>query len=283
MRTVLITGVTSGFGQMLVQEFLRQGDLVIATGRRLTQRADSLQAARSLAKDRLIELDLDVTDPAQRKAVVQWFEKQNQSLDLLINNAGFGLFGALEDLTEEQIRGQFEVNFFGLSFLTKDLLPLLRKSKGKIINLSSVLGFMGFPLSSLYCASKHAVEGLTESLAFELKPHGVQVCLVEPGSFNTGFGPHVQWTANDLVAGSVYQKQIQNYRNFRHDLENKPPYNNLEDFPRAVYRLSQKKKLPLRLRVGKDCQAAYWGRRLLPQESFIRLMQAFFGRTINRS
>ena len=112
-------------------------------------------------------------------------------LDALVNNAGYGLFGVFEELSEDLIRKQMEVNFFGCVLLTQALLPSIRATRGVILNLSSMLGFFAPPMSSLYCASKFAIEGWSESLHFELAPHGVRVVLIEPGSFNTQFGSNL--------------------------------------------------------------------------------------------
>lgn len=210
MRTIVITGATSGFGKGLVKEFLRNGDRVIATGRNLSQRREILLDERVLAQGRLIEKDLDVTSDEQRQEFAKYCRQELGHVDILVNNAGYGVFGALEDLDEAQIRQQFEANFFGLALITQSLLPLLRHGKGRIINLSSVLGLMGMPLTSMYCASKYAVEGLTESLHYELAPYNVQVCLVEPGSFPTGFGAHLNWGAHSQSPGSAFRRQSQN-------------------------------------------------------------------------
>jgi short-subunit dehydrogenase len=163
-RTIVITGATSGFGLSLVREFLKNGDKVIATGRNLTMRQEVFAAERAKYKDQLIEKNLDITSDTESLELKKYLEDQSLKIDVLINNAGHGLFGALEDLSTQQIRQQFEVNFFGLVNLTQLLLPLLIKASGKIFNFSSVFGFTGFPLSSAYCASKFAVEGFSESL-----------------------------------------------------------------------------------------------------------------------
>ncbi len=282
MRTVVITGATSGFGKGLVKEFLAQGDRVIATGRNLSKRQEILVDERILSQGRLIEKDLDVTSAAQRLEFANYCRQELGTLDVLVNNAGYGVFGALEDLDESQLRQQFEANFFGLALVTQSLLPILRIRHGRIINLSSVLGFMGLPLTSAYCASKYAVEGLTEALRFELAPHNVQVCLVEPGSFPTGFGIHLNWGQRSQSPSSAFRKQSQNYEKMRQGLSQETPFNNPHQVVRGIVKLSQKKRMPLRKRFGLDCQGSFWLRRLLPERVFLGLMGLLFRMTINQ-
>lgn len=144
MRIVLVTGATSGFGKLIAQAFLNNGDLVIATGRNLKERKDIFSSERSSFHEKLMEFSMDVTNVNEinevEKEVLQRFGK----IDILINNAGYGLFGALEDLKDEEIRYQMEVNFFGTVNVTKIFLPLLRKSKGKFLTSLRCLDLWDF-------------------------------------------------------------------------------------------------------------------------------------------
>jgi NAD(P)-dependent dehydrogenase (short-subunit alcohol dehydrogenase family) len=139
LRIVLITGATSGFGKLMTQTFLAHGDLVVATGRNLKQRREIFEEEREKFGDRLVEFDLDVRNEHQVLEVANIIEEKFSSLDILINNAGYGLFGALEDFSNEQIKEQMDVNFYGTVLVTRSFLPLLRKKKGKIFNFSSDL------------------------------------------------------------------------------------------------------------------------------------------------
>lgn len=210
MRKVLITGATSGFGKLLVDAFLTNGDFVIASGRQLNSRPEIFENERVKYSRRFLEIEMDVTLADQVQQAASLIKQKLGHIDILINNAGFGLFGALEDIQDPEIRYQMEVNFFGTVSVTRAFLPMLRIARGKIFNFSSVFGFMGFPLTSLYCASKFAVEGLTESLRGELAPHGVQVCLIEPGGYRTNFGKNLSWSQAD--PDSIYHVQMKNYR-----------------------------------------------------------------------
>ncbi len=246
----------------MTERFLQSGEWkVLATSRHAEQLSD-------IANENLVVLPSNVAAASERQSIVEQVNEQCQSgLDCLINNAGYGLSGPLETLSEDQIRQQFEVNFFAPLLLTRDLLPSLRSSRGKVINISSVLGFVGMPLQSLYVASKFALEGLSESLAYELGVHGIQVCLVEPGGFRTQFAKNIEWAKEsiDKRSSAVYEKQMQGYRAFlTKKLER--PGSNPKKVSDAVFDLAGKSAMPLRLRVGSDTQALYYMRRSLPQK-----------------
>jgi len=263
-KSVLITGTSTGFGRRLVTEFLHAGWRVIATLRNAEDRRELFADDTAKAGDRLFILSLDVAREQERAAIAAFIEKQlGGRLDCLVNNAGYGVIGAFEDLSEAQIREQMEVNFFGLALLTRDLLPFLRNARGRLINVSSVLGYTGMPLSSLYCASKFAVEGLSEALYYELQPHGVQVALVEPGAYRTGFRTNIIYGEKSFAETSAYKSQfaaLSDYRNRRDDGPGTP----IDPVINAVMRLAAAKKMPLRVRCGKDAKAAYVAKRLLP-------------------
>jgi len=267
-KSVLITGCSSGFGRLMTERFLQSGDWkVLAT----TRHADQLN---DIANENLVVISANVAVTAERQSIVDRVDEHClNGLDCLINNAGYGLSGPLETLSEAQIRQQFEVNFFAPLLLTRDLLPSLRNARGKVINISSVLGFVGMPLQSLYVASKFALEGLSESLAYELGVHGIQVCLVEPGGFRTKFAQNIEWAKESVKSESsiengtsgVYEKQMRGYRAFlKKKLER--PGSDPKKVAEAVFDLSGKSSMPLRLRVGSDTQALYYMRRSLPQK-----------------
>lgn len=195
MKTWLITGCSSGFGQRLAVAAAKRGDRVIATAR-------NVEAIEKLAEPfdgRMITLKLDVTDATEAKAVVAKAVEQFGGFDVLVNNAGYGLFGAIEEGTSEEYRPMFEVNVFGLIETTKAALPVLRRSGGMIVNMSSGAGIAGGAGGGYYNAAKFAVEGLSEALAAELKPFGIRVLIVEPGPFRTDFlGRSITMVANEM-------------------------------------------------------------------------------------
>lgn len=280
-KLILITGATSGFGNGLVKKLLQQGHRVIATGRNLTSRQEIFTQERSLYGDSLIERDLDVTKPEQRNAVVQ-LAKEMGGVEILINNAGYGLFGPLEETSEEQIREQFEVNFFAPTLLIRDLLPQLRETKGVVINLSSVLGFLGFPLASLYCASKFALEGLTESLAYELAPHDVKMILIQPGGYKTNFNNGTQWHSSNTESTSVYKSQIENYKALRDKQSRSPHYQDPEEVTDGVVFIIQEQSNQLRHTFGRDARLSRLARALLPQKWFHTMATKSFHRVLTK-
>src|SRR6195952_4683939 len=181
-KVIFITGASRGFGKLWAQAFLERGDKVAATARNLT----ALKDLADKYGDSLLPLQLELNDRAAGFAAVQKVKARFGRIDVLINNAGFGLFGAIEETTEAQARLQMETNFFGLLWMTQAVLPVMREQKsGHIIQLSSILGLTTLPVLGLYNASKFAVEGLSETLATEVKSQGISVTLVEPNGFST--------------------------------------------------------------------------------------------------
>lgn len=287
MKTVLITGCSSGFGRELVTQYLQSGWRVIASLRDSASRSGLFSDELSRYEGRLRIVELDVTNRDQREETAELIRNEYAgALDCLVNNAGYGLFGALEDLSEDQLRHQMEVNFFAPSLLTRELLPFLRAAGGRIINLSSVMGYSGAPLSSAYCASKYALEGLTESLYYELKPHGVQVALVEPGGHRTQFATKNKWGEGASSATSPYALQTANFERMQKRLRTRknptPPAN----VARAILKLSIQKSMPLRVRCGKDATAAYLLKRFLSESAltalFSRLYSKMFLKPLSR-
>ena len=196
-RTWFITGASTGFGRLLAEEVLKSGGRVVATARKMDKVEDLEMKYPETAK----ALALDVTDPAQVDSVVkQAFAKFGQ-VDVLVNNAGYGVAGAIEEVSEAEFMPMFETNVFGLLRVTRAFLPHLRKQRsGHIINLSSIGGLVASPGIGFYNATKFAVEGLSEALAAELAPLGIHVTLVEPGPFRTDFLGRSGVVAKDRIA-----------------------------------------------------------------------------------
>ncbi|MGC0340968.1 SDR family oxidoreductase [Streptomyces sp. SLBN-8D4] len=177
-----ITGSSRGFGREFALAALKRGDQVAATARD----TDSLKDLVAAHGEAILALPLDVTDKAAATEAVQRAHAHFGSLDVVVNNAGYGLFGAVEELTERQVRDQMETNFFGALWVTQAALPLLREQgSGHIVQISTIGGVTTYPSLGGYHASKWALEGLTESLAKEVAAFGIKVTLVEPGGFAT--------------------------------------------------------------------------------------------------
>ncbi|MED7669946.1 SDR family NAD(P)-dependent oxidoreductase [Pseudomonas moraviensis subsp. stanleyae] len=188
----LVTGCSTGFGRHIATALLNEGERVVVTARK-TQQIEDLAALG----DALV-LPLDVTDPAQAMQVVDASEHHFGRVDVLINNAGIGYFSSVEDSDDEAVRRMFEVNYFGTAHMIRAVLPGMRKRRaGMIVNLTSIGGLVGFEAVGHYCATKFAVEGLSESLRAEVSPLGIGVMTVQPSAFRT------QWAGASGAAQTV--------------------------------------------------------------------------------
>lgn len=240
-KVIFITGASRGFGRLWTEAFLKRGDKVVATVRNLS----SLDELVKQYGNALLPTQLDVTDRQAALAAVAQAKEHFGRIDVLINNAGYGLFGAIEETTEQQARDQMEANFFGLLWLTQAALPIMRaQGHGHIIQLSSVLGVATLPVLGLYNASKFAVEGLSETLATEVKGFGIRVTLVEPNAFATDWGG----------ASAAHTEEMAEYEDVRKafnegltdDIFGKP-----EATSQAILKLVDSVNPPLRLFLGK--------------------------------
>lgn len=194
-----ITGCSTGFGRELAKLVLDRGYRAVITARD----PGKIQDLTAGHKGRALALKLDVTDKAEVAATVRQAEAVFGSVDVLVNNAGFGYVGALEESEEAEIRAMVETNFFGLARMIHEVLPgMRRRRRGSIVNISSIGGLVGFPGVGYYCATKFAVEGLSESLSKEVAPLGIKVLVVEPGPFRT------DWAGRSLKRSS---RQIPEY------------------------------------------------------------------------
>ena len=199
-KTIIITGASSGFGKATAEMLSQQGHTVYGLCRRAMQ--DGAVRYRQC----------DVRNREQIRAVVAEIVKEQGRVDVLVNNAGMGIGGALELATEEEIDLQMGTNFMGCVNMCQAVLPYMRKErKGKIINLSSIGGVMGLPYQGFYSASKFAIEGFTEALAAEVRGFGIRVCMVEPGDFATGFTgsrKNSQATMDDPDYGPIFRRSL---------------------------------------------------------------------------
>lgn len=268
MKTVLVTGATSGFGKGLVTALLENGFNVVATGRSLLGRREIFSSEREKFQSQLVELDLDVTSSADLKSIEEYFRQR--PLDVLINNAGFAIFGPHEECSEEKLRKQFEVNVFGVFLLTQKLLPAIRRAKGHIINFSSAFGLMGFPLSSAYCATKFAIEGFSESLSYELQPFGVKVSLVEPGGYRTNFNNAAEW-GMELSPHSIYNRQVENYTRLRQQLSARPNPQRPEEVVDGVIKIINSRNPKINYSFGKDALLVRVMKKIMPRSLFHRI------------
>jgi NADP-dependent 3-hydroxy acid dehydrogenase YdfG len=183
-KTILITGASRGFGNLWAKEFLKRGDNVIVTARN----KESLNDLANEYGTSALPLQLDVANRTQCFEVVDKAVQHFGKLDVVINNAGYGVFGAVEEASEQEVRNQFETNILGTLWVSQAVIPIMRKQgSGHIIQVSSVLGIAAIPLLGIYNASKWAVEGVTESMAQEIRSFGINTTLIEPIAYNTNF------------------------------------------------------------------------------------------------
>ncbi|MGF6743555.1 oxidoreductase [Paraburkholderia atlantica] len=241
-----ITGVSSGFGRSLAEAVLARGDKVVGTVRNDTQ----IAPFENLAPGRAHGVLLDVTDAAAVPRAIGQALERTGAIDILVNNAGYGLFGALEEVSDAEARQLFDTNVFGTVNVIRAVLPHFRaRKRGHIVNFSSVAGVIGIAGCSFYCASKHAIEGLSESLAQELHPFGIGVTLVEPGGFRTNFaGGSLKWSENELPDYSETVGQMRRYMSSYHGTQAGDPAKAAEAIVRAVSADAP----PLRLPLGPD-------------------------------
>ena len=176
-QVILITGASSGIGKATANLLVQQGYTVYGTSRKASESTNGVRM-----------LTMDVTQPASIQQAVEQILSEQGRIDILINNAGLGISGALELETDEEIGKQMDTNFMGVVRMCKAVIPIMRKErKGFIINISSIGGLIAVPFQGFYSASKFAVEGYSEALQHEVRPFGIRVCLVEPGDFYTNF------------------------------------------------------------------------------------------------
>jgi NADP-dependent 3-hydroxy acid dehydrogenase YdfG len=197
-RAALVTGCSSGIGRATARSLAGAGYRVYATAR-------DVASLRGL--ENVVALALDVTDEASMKQVVEQIVDTHGYVDVLVNNAGYALAGAVEDASIEQVRDQFDVNFFGLVRLTQLVLPGMREhGAGTIVNLSSIFGRLSVPGGAFYMATKHAVEAYSEALRLEVMPFGVRVVMIEPGPVKTSFGSGPISALSGAAATPVYER-----------------------------------------------------------------------------
>ena len=241
-----ITGASRGFGALIAKDALERGDKVIATARNPQAVIDALGSHVNL-----LALKLDVTDEqAAIEAARQSIERFSR-IDILVNNAGYGLLGAVEESGDQEVKDLFNTNVFGLLNVIRAVVPHMRKqASGHILNISSIGGYASYPGWGAYCATKFAVEALTESLAYELKPLGVMATTVEPGFFRTDFldSTSLVSTQKSFVE---YAETVGAMRDFAASANHAQPGDPAK-LSQAILKLVDSKNPPLRLALGSD-------------------------------
>lgn len=246
-KTWFITGTSQGIGLVLVKQLLAQGFNVVATARN----AESLKTAVDNSSDQFLPLQVNLIDEESVKQAVATAIEKFGSIEYLVNNAGYGLIGGIEESTDIEVRANFDVNVFGLLNVTRAILPYMRAAKfGHIVNLSSVFGLIAGGGWGIYCGTKFAVEGLSEALAQEVKPFGINVTIIEPGYVRTNF-----LNSSSLIAS---KNPIEDYTSIREGVnahQNDIPGKQLGDPNKVadlIIKVTQNPEPPLRLLTGSD-------------------------------
>ncbi|RCV87996.1 SDR family oxidoreductase [Billgrantia montanilacus] len=273
-KTVLITGAASGMGKATALLLAEQGYTVYAGVRSNSQELMEEAGKRGLE---LNTVSLDVQDTASIQSAVQHVIEKEGKIDVLVNNAGFGLLATLEEGTDEEIFKQFDVNVFGLIKMTREVLPHMRKAgSGVIVNISSFLGRMGLPLLSHYNASKYAVEGITDSLRFEVAPFGIRVHSVLAGLFGTNFVKK-GLVANSQTTGddSPYKELVAHFVPIVAKAINEGP--DPQPIAQAVKDIIENEDSEIAVKVGQEAELFVPMRREMDDKAFEAKVKETFG------
>jgi NAD(P)-dependent dehydrogenase (short-subunit alcohol dehydrogenase family) len=261
-KIAIVTGASSGFGLLTTLELARSGFKVVATMRNLTKSHGLLnEAAKQNLKEKIIIHELEVTSEDSITKLIPLLESLGR-VDILVNNAGYAAGGFVEELSIDEYRKQFETNVFGVIAVTKAVLPFMRRQRqGKIINVSSISGIVAFPGLSPYVASKHALEGWSESLRLEMKPFDVDVVLIEPGSYQTNI-----WSSGKQVTSSApespYYSTMKNLENYIES--GTEQFGDPRDVAKKIAEVAQMTKPDLRYPLGKGVKVIIILKKFLP-------------------
>jgi len=270
--TVLITGASSGFGRATAELFAAQGWNVIASMRNIAN-GDELASLSNVIVTRL-----DVQDTVSVEETINAGMARFGQIDVLINNAGFGLFGVFEGTSNAKIREQFDVNLFGAMEVTRQVLPHMRQRKsGVVINVSSGAGVFGLPMLSIYTSSKFALEGFSESLSYELASQGIVVKIVEPGGvISTGFGARSASEVAQVCAPADYNAFISHTAEVFEGLREQSQSTS-EDVARVIFDAANDGTGRLRYLATHDIESMVRARRETEEESYMAMMRERFG------
>jgi NAD(P)-dependent dehydrogenase (short-subunit alcohol dehydrogenase family) len=269
-KVAVVTGSSSGIGYETSLTLARNGFLTYATMRNL----DKSENIKSVATKENLPIrinQLDVTNDVSVKNAVQAILSETGKIDVLVNNAGYGLNGAFEDLAMDEIKAQYETNVFGLIRITQAVLPTMRKKKsGIIVNISSGAGRFGFPGGSAYVSTKFAVEGLSESISYELEPFGIKVVIVEPGVIRTNFVTVVAKKSQDPNSpySQIMQKMATVIENMMKNSSSSPDL-----VANVVLNAVTNENPNLRYLAGKDVETWLDSKRTMSDEEFYKMMK----------
>lgn len=277
-KVALVTGSSSGIGFETAVLLARSGFHTYASMRNLEKSKNIIQIA-SAENLPLQVVQLDVNDDVSVKDAIRNIDTEKGRIDVLVNNAGYGLFGALEDLSIEEIKSQFETNFFGVVQVTQQILPTMRKQKngGVIVNVSSVGGRIGLPAVSAYNSTKFALEGLSESISYELESFGIRVVIIEPGVIRTNIMNSSVLAKKALDPESPYYPLMQKVENgFKSMLENPSISSPPEEVAKVILQAVTSENPQLRYTVGSDAANILQAKRTMSDADFADFIKQQF-------
>ena len=274
-EVAVVTGSSSGIGHETALTLARNGYTTYATMRN-TSKAAEIQSIASKENLPIIVKQLDVTKDESVRNAIQQIASEAGRIDVVVNNAGYGLTGAFEDLSIEEIKAQYETNFFGVIRVTQAVLPIMRKQRsGKIINISSGAGRLGYPGGSAYVSTKFALEGLSESMSYELEPFGIRVVLVEPGVIRTNFSSGMVLAKKAQDPNSPYSQMMQRMGTTLQQLEQNG--SDVDLVASIVLKAATSANPELRYLAGKDVENWVEAKRKLSDSEFISSMKQNMG------
>jgi NAD(P)-dependent dehydrogenase (short-subunit alcohol dehydrogenase family) len=268
----VVTGSSSGIGLAASLALAKNGYLTYATMRNLAKR-DTIQSIAEKQHLPIRTIQLDVADENSVKNAIQSILSESGRIDLLVNNAGYGLTGAFEDIGIDEIKSLYETNVFGVIRVTQAVLPIMRKQgSGRIINISSGAGRIGYPGGSAYVSSKFALEGLSESMAFEVEQFGIKTVLVEPGFIRTNFAENIVTAKKAQDPNSPYSQMMMQMKSSSHRrrmIENAPDADLVAS---VIVEAATAKEPNLRYLAGKDVQQMVAAKKSMPDEEFQKMI-----------
>jgi NAD(P)-dependent dehydrogenase (short-subunit alcohol dehydrogenase family) len=269
----VVTGSSSGIGLATSLALARNGYLTYATMRNLAKR-DSVQSTAEKQHLSIRTVQLDVTDENSVKNAIQSILSESGRIDLLVNNAGYGPTGALEDIRIDEIRALYETNLFGVIRVTQAVLPTMRKQgSGRIINISSGAGRIGYPGGSAYVSSKFALEGLSESMAYEIEQFGIRTVLVEPGFVRTNFGENIVITKKAQDPNSPYSQMMMQMKSSSYRRRMIENASDADLVASVVVEAAIAKEPNLRYLAGKDVQQMVAAKKNMSDEEFQKMIR----------
>lgn len=267
-KVILITGASSGMGKESAKALIEQGHTVYTVARRI----DQMQDLKALGG---YPIQMDVTKESDIRNVVDTIIQKEGKIDVLWNNAGFGLYGSIEDVPIDEARKQMEVNVFGMAAMTQTVVPYMRKANsGTIINTSSMGGKMYFPMGAWYHASKHAAEGLSDCLRLELKPFNIKVVVLEPGFIATEFGSVLLRQFDKLPKDSAYKNMMDKIAKGTADAAKGNGSSKPSVISDAILKIVNSNNPKTRYKVGKFSKMMPWMRIYLGDKMFDKIVMS---------